>query len=518
MPAPQPKPLSASNSPPLLACWCMLIGAGIAWRLLRYALNFPFWGDEAYLNISILHRDFTTLLQPLEYAQVAPLLYMWIQRAVYLVAGGHEYSLRACSLLAGVSALLLFARWSRRSLPPTAALLATGIFAATYYLVRHTCESKPYAGDLLAAMILFHVGSSWQHNPQRRAPALYATAAAAILVWFSYPAIFVAGGVSLALLPAIWHHPTRKTLGSWAIYNFATGISFGLYYWLYVSAAAQRAAGSWLEDYWQHSFPPANLLALPRWLLEIHAGRMLAYPLGGADFGSSLTLLLCIAGAVWLWRQPHRHLLVLLIMPALLTLVAAALRQYPYGGSVRVAIHLAPAICALAGAGFASLLKPLAGQRRLVLVHGVCGFLILLVLGGMARDIWQPYKTPADERRRAVMHNVAANVNPGMQIGIHNPEQGTHGPPDGPAFHQSLRYYLELYTGTKPRWREFGEWAPDIDVVLVYHGPRYGPSMQRVGEVARHVGLRLIDVRQYPLSARTPEALHVVDTRPHSRE
>ena len=44
----------------------------------------PFWSDEAYLLMSVLHRDFGALLrEPLEYGQVAPLLFVCWQRLAF---------------------------------------------------------------------------------------------------------------------------------------------------------------------------------------------------------------------------------------------------------------------------------------------------------------------------------------------------------------------------------------------------------------------------------------------------
>src|ERR1019366_2491614 len=50
--------------------------------ILRYALNLPIWGDEGFLGINILDRSFHDLLRPMEYIQVAPLGFLWLQRAV----------------------------------------------------------------------------------------------------------------------------------------------------------------------------------------------------------------------------------------------------------------------------------------------------------------------------------------------------------------------------------------------------------------------------------------------------
>ena len=80
----------------------------------------------------------------------------------------------------------------------------------------------------------------------------------------------------------------------------------------------------------------------------------MAFPAGDINGGSSLTLLLCILGVWQLWRTRHRvALLLLLLGPALLHFVAAAMERYPYGAHPRFAMPQAPAICLLAGIGLA---------------------------------------------------------------------------------------------------------------------------------------------------------------------
>jgi hypothetical protein len=496
----------------------ILVVAGLAWRGVRYGLGFPFWGDEAYLNINFLHRGPLELIEPLEYAQIAPLLYLWIQWLIYQVAGGGEYALRFFSLIAGGAALVLFAGLARRLLPRPAAFVATGFFAAGYYLVRHTCESKPYAGDLLAATALLAAARPWLERPAAWRPSLSAGLLAVPLVWLSYPAVFVAGGIGLGLLPAVRRARQRSAWAGWLAFNICAGVSFAAFYVLFAATHSAQASGSWLEDYWRDSFPPIHdPAALVWWLVRIHTGRMLAYPVGGAAFGSAFTTLLCLAGCISLVHRRRGTLVWLLVAPALLTVVAAALRRYPYGGSVRVAIHLAPSICLLAGPGAAGLIERLPRGARRPVLRGALTLLVVLPVLGMIRDVARPYKTPEDAAIRRVMRRVVATLPPGSVPGVLNPAEGTHGPPDGPAFHQSLRYYLELYSGRAPRWRTAGGLDATVTRVLAYHGPTHGPTRERVAAVLAEAGLVVTAARAYPLSDRSGMRLVVYTCRPAAR-
>ena len=64
-----------------------LIAVGVLGRLVRYFLPFPIWGDEAFVCFNLLHRDFAGLTHGLEYAQVAPILFLWGELATVRSAG-----------------------------------------------------------------------------------------------------------------------------------------------------------------------------------------------------------------------------------------------------------------------------------------------------------------------------------------------------------------------------------------------------------------------------------------------
>ena len=61
--------------------WFFVI-LGILIRLVRYLADYPIWHDEAFLACSLWDRDYVNLLRPLDYGQVAPWLFLAIERAI----------------------------------------------------------------------------------------------------------------------------------------------------------------------------------------------------------------------------------------------------------------------------------------------------------------------------------------------------------------------------------------------------------------------------------------------------
>ena len=68
------------------AIWFFVI-LGVVIRLVRYLVDYPIWHDEAFLACSLWDRDYVDLLRPLDYGQVAPWLFLVIERAIVIALG-----------------------------------------------------------------------------------------------------------------------------------------------------------------------------------------------------------------------------------------------------------------------------------------------------------------------------------------------------------------------------------------------------------------------------------------------
>jgi hypothetical protein len=223
-----------------------------------------------------------------------------------------------------------------------------------------------------------------------------------LLIAVSYPAIFVASGIGLALSPVAIASRRRSVRLGWAVYGVVVTASFLTVYFSNAVFQAVDIREEYRTGCWAESFPPLDRpWAVPLWLVDVHAGTMMAYPAGEKHGGSAVTLLCVAAGVVALWRGRRKSLLRLLLAPLGLGLLAAFLGRYPYGGAPRIMLYSAPSLCMLAGLGLALLLDRLPRQRdrRRAWVGVVAG---LTVLGGglVVRDLCTPYRTLDDQRTR----------------------------------------------------------------------------------------------------------------------
>ncbi len=435
--------------------------AGLLWRIVRYAMGFPIWGDEAFIAVNFITRDFAGMIRPLDYGQIAPLAFMWVELAITRVLGLSEWALRLLPFAVGVASLLLFWRFVRDTLPRRPALLALGIFAAGFYIVRHSGEVKPYETDLLVALGLTMLGWSVFNRPQSFGRWIVLIALAAAAPWCSYPSVFAGGAVGFLLTwlliraslrpsapqcergtvgrknpspPALGPNPESKIQNpesiaravflGWSAYGVVLLGSFAAMYFAYAQPHAVAAAHLTEISMWAQAFPPlmepAKLLT---WLLGIHTGLMFAHPYGGTAPGSIVTFVLFVIGAAQLTRT-NRPLLLLLLGPLPLAFVAAAFKAYPYGGSARTMLYFAPAICLLAGLGWYTMLsvgaryaantraRPARARRRrsalAVSALALAAFAAIMSVSDMVR----PYSTRAVLNSHRAVRAIAARTAP----------------------------------------------------------------------------------------------------------
>lgn len=378
------------------------VALGVTVRLVRYLLRFPLWGDEMMLADNLLTRDYAGLAGGLDHSQVAPLGYLWALKAVVSAFGFNEYSLRAVAVFGGIAGLVLFRVAAGHVLRGLPLVLVVACLSVAYFPIRHAAEVKPYAVDLLAAVLLVEPLLAWLRNPARTTPLWRLAPAALFATSFSFPAVFVGGGVSLALGYEAWRRRSKSAIAPWLAFNAALVGTFAVLYFA-VMRSHYDVSGTALGSYWVTGFPPS--LSEPwqclKWLVAAHIGEVFAYPLGGDAGGGAVQLILAIVGAVAFWRLGRRGLVIAAAVTAALGLSAAVMHRYPYGFGVRLQQHWAPLLSLLIGQGAALALAAI--RSDWIRKHAVRATLMgcAAIGGGMLiRDLVRPYKIGHDAVHR----------------------------------------------------------------------------------------------------------------------
>ncbi len=396
--------------PALLA----LLALGFLWRVARYAACPPLWGDEAFIAVNLLGRDYAGMLRTLDYYQIVPLGFLWSELAVVRTLGGSEWAIRLIPFLAGLLSLGLFGRFAARAVDRRTALLAVGVFAASFYPVRHATEVKPYSTDLLLGLAATTLAWSLRRDLSASRKWVALTLTIGLGVWFSYPLVFVAVGLGLFLAGLVLKDHRPRALVAFGLFGALTAMSWLSSYLAFARPQSQAAPFYSKLETWRGAFPPlARPWELPGWLIDVHTGNMLAYPHGGNNFASTLTAGLVLIGAVRLWRS-RRDLVVLLLSPLPPMLLASCFHVYPYGTSARTTLFMAPAFCLLASVGAMALIRRFrSSMKRERAVRLTAIGLGLIPLVGSVGNVVQPYKNWEDTLNRRAVESLARMAWPG---------------------------------------------------------------------------------------------------------
>ncbi|MDH3733662.1 MAG: glycosyltransferase family 39 protein [Gemmatimonadota bacterium] len=440
-----------SRVPDRVFLLAMLLGVG--GRFAHFLSGRSLWLDEAMIALNIDQRSFSELSAALDFNQAAPLGFLWLEKLAVLPFGTSELALRFWPFVAGLAALAVFAVLARRLLSPGAAVFAFTLFALSTSLTYYSAEVKQYSFDVLLACLLPLLGLMADED-DRSAAWIALALAGALGVWFSHPLVFVLPGVvlflsltpvDLAIDPAVAPTEERRVFSGFALrgdrlrrlaaVGALWGVSFAVAYWL---TARDVSRSPLMARFWVEGFmplPPTSVAdlgwyahAFTGWIRGVFDFTETDSPLRTAAFW--IGGVVAMAGGVVAWGRDRRRY-VLVAMPVLLALLAAAIRLYPFKG--RLILFLVPATIVLIAWGLEAAVssRPVAGgtpadappgpARAVARLGGFAAGTLLVVCSSVILAQW--LAQPGREELRPVLQHVVANAEPGDVIYLHSGAQ-----------------------------------------------------------------------------------------------
>lgn len=348
------------------------------------------WHDEAAMVLNVLVKDLSEVCGPLLYYSSNPPLFLCLERLALLTLGDSLLALRFPTFLASVASLILFAFTLRHWVSKRVALALTLLFGCSDRFLWHGTEAKPYAVDLLVStgvLALYTASRTWSLHGRL---TLFACLAP-LLPWLSYPAIFVVGGLFVALFPEV--RGSRSAI-PWGIYTVGAAAVAGSFVLLAQGPIrAQRCPE--MDSCWTAMFPDwQRPWLIPLWLVRSTVG-VFSYccqPIG------IVLVVPTVLGVKSLWQRGERKVVLLLVAPLVLTLMASLAGKYPYGGA-RVLFFATPAILLLSGAGWPTLAAWL--ERRLPRASRLATVVVLAPLCLAGFRVAFPWPRAATDRASA---------------------------------------------------------------------------------------------------------------------
>ena len=350
-------------------------------RLWQYLANSSLWIDELALTRNIIDRPAAGLLAPLDYAQVAPLGFLFVEKGITTALGNSEYALRAFPLVCGLASLLLFWGVARRILSGWAVPFAVGLFSLGIPFIYFSSQVKQYSSDVAAALVMLLAVLEIRHRGVTVGRSALLGIGGALVAWFSQPAVIVLAGIGAGLF-----------ILTVAERNWSGMRSLSITWMLWAASAAAVTVRSmhsvppldreYFRWFWADGFMPmpphsiSDLLWLPRKLLwvfgqfELGLGRTD----GGLSYRWSPVFALVMAWGFWaLWRK-QRDAALFLVLPVVLCAGLSAAAVYPF--TARVIAFLIPSFIVATAAGTAHILRNLPDKLQFL------SPVVMAVLGG----------------------------------------------------------------------------------------------------------------------------------------
>lgn len=384
----------------------LMVGLGLVLRLIHFLRLPSVWHDEAAVLINVLQLDFRQMLGPLLVHEAAPPLFLMAERVMFHLLGDGVLALRLLPLLASCGSLLLVALIAQRILSDRAAPWAVALFAVSDRLLWHSVEAKPYAIDVFVAAGIIYFYLATRHWPlwKRGLPALPVLP---MLIWLSFPACFIIGGLFVGQLPALLR---SRSWRDWLV-SFILVVAVGCSFLALASGpvAAQRDGA--MESCWTQGFSDwQRPWTIPLWAANSTLD-VFNYAIPSQGW---LLAGVIVAGGNFFWRHREGRLLAVMLVPMALAFVASLLGKYPYCG-MRVLVYMTPAICLLAAAGLPPSLEWCRRRSRWAVV--ALALVLVIPFAHTARRTVFPW--PRADNANACRH-VLANWQPGDRVGFNN--------------------------------------------------------------------------------------------------
>lgn len=473
---------SAVGAQPRLALATAAIGlAALGFRLAHYFGNASLRLDEARLALNVAIRSWAGLLQPLDYDQTAPPVFLWLEKAAILAGGVNELALRLPALLPGLLCVLLIYIVARRIAGNMAAVLAAGVAALSPLLIQYSTEVKPYSLDMVVTLGLVYLGLDWSDAPASPRAALRIALAGALAVWASTPAIFVLAGIGAVL----WFAPggARPSRARLAAVGCVWAASFAIVYTLVYRPVA---ASPYMQSYWADSLLPLwhpHLLA-KAWqgirdlVWQLFFGGTTEPPISADESlmisaGSAAMLVLGAVGLRYL-AQSQRQGMLLLASPLAVAFCASLLGLYPV--AARVMLFTAPSLIVPVAVATSRLAWAPSASNALRSATRFAG--LVLLLPPLKRDLLLAGHPIAFEHVRPAVAEFRRQALPGEPIYV--------------------------FTGSLPAWTFYTtDWsAPDLKRLarLARLAGSGGPAFENIPPRGRAVGTEN-DSLVFPLGA-----------------
>jgi len=307
---------------------------GVYFAYEQFIFNKNLWNDEAALALNIINRSFRELLQPLDYSQVAPIGFLYLEKLAVLISKENEYLIRVVPFIAYLLSIVMAYFVSFRLTDnKILSLFAATLVANNNTLSWYSSEVKQYSLDILMTYILVYLTISKSFFKTKY--TIFYGVVGSIIIWFSNASIVILAASALYLtIKEIYKKQNYKIVYIFILW----GASFIVYYLLFIH---NHPSTPFMREYWKFSFLPIDgSLAEIIHFLSIKLNRTLMEATR-ADVNIYLLYFVYFVyffGVVYAILIKNYKIVYFVFMPLLIHISISALKLYPF--DTRLVLYL----------------------------------------------------------------------------------------------------------------------------------------------------------------------------------
>jgi hypothetical protein len=320
---------------------------GIIIRLINYFNNAGLSLDEAYVALNLMERSYAQLLLPLDNFQVAPVLFLLIEKLSVSLLGPGELALRLFPLVCSILTLPIFYFLARDIFKDEKiALTSLFVFAVLPLQIQYSAAVKQYMSDVFVLLILFWLFVVFLKRRNSKLLILLAVAGV-ISIFLSNIAVLVLFTLGLYWLIDDFFLKNKDEAKYVVVLTWL--VTFGVYYYFFIHGHQHQ---QFMLDYWQQSFLPLNPSRIEFWDFLNSVGRkifaeIMLYNRAGLSYAFNqfivfLFLMIYATGLIMMITKRKVMMTYFMIFPILLHLFLSGLEKYPF--DTRLALYLSPLV------------------------------------------------------------------------------------------------------------------------------------------------------------------------------
>lgn len=339
----------------------LIIITGVLISVFQLIFNRSLWLDEAYLSLNIILKSYFELLKPLDFQQVAPILFLQIEKLLSQLIPHSEYGLRLFPVMCFILSLVLFYRILKLiNQNDRMVIFSLSLFVFNPKMIYYSSEVKQYMTDLFVLTVIYYLALKNYKKEEYKYYLLGIIGVVSIYLSNVSPIILFSCGVYL-----LYDHIMNKKIHFKYIVGvaFIWLISFLLYYYFFIFGHPSKIL---MLIEWENygAFMPSNPLSMEFYHFLFKKGSMIVLSLFsfGIIGGVSLSVLI-LAGLLYIIRERKIDIIILTLTPLILHLLLSSFKLYPF--DERLILYACPCFIILSSFGIYYLAEVLSRYMKI---------------------------------------------------------------------------------------------------------------------------------------------------------